>query len=923
MAKLPDENALGADPSLSAGRPIASVDTTAVAKGVANLGKGIADLGEGVAYYKAGQDREQKANQAYDLTKRKSEFTTGSIKLDSDFDQDPDFKTRQPRYEEAIGKLRAKVLEGASPRVAEQFTIHTDPLVARAVDKQKDTAFKLKNDYDTAQTREDGDNLINAGAGVEDRETRTRIIETQHDRIDALYARGAITAQQQLAMKQQWVHHFATTDFLKRAERDPEGAVNDLRVQPGSMSEIANRVIQIESGGDPRSRSTTSSAYGAAQFLRTSSSDQTWLNLVKEFRPDLAQGKSVAEIDEMRADPNLSREMLMKLLEKNQGILTRQGVEATPAALYLSHFLGPKSAVAVLQASPGRPVADVLTDAVGPKMAQMMVEANQSVLGGRQAGSVVQWASSKMGGNDRVQMYRMLPAETRAKMLDHGLQLLHKQRVDDSVQFKARVEDSTAEAGVTGEVQKPIGQWEFIARLGYEAGKKQYEKYTADVQLGADAAADANRTEDQRRAVLESYTPKPGDGFLEQTKRYKILSDAMKHNDEAKRKDPANFAITRLPAVKGANAQFEAALSDPLAPPEAKQAAARQFGDTMLLEQQRIGVPASERRIVTDGYVEMLNKRLTDPKAAGGALNVAAAIEHEASLWGAHWPTVYKDIAKKSGPIVRVIGSGIRPQAAQLLTEFRDVKLGDIANDQDDTRLKQIKTDVLAAMKPFAASLVGNEGGQKVFDDFQSQAEKLAAYYVRTGKTSSDAGTQAFDDLLGHKYHFVGSTGFLGFGASNQYRIPKSIPFTSTEIEIGAGEARDKLSAFNLKPARDTVGGLTPEMLDRETLRAYRRDGVWVTAPDESGLALIYKDQAVRKADGKPLVVPWATLADMAKSGAEARRTVPIPGPAEFVERMVSPPPKVAPAPAPARASAPPRGVLGPPSKSDLEGMGL
>jgi hypothetical protein len=52
---------------------------------------------------------------------------------------------------------------------------------------------------------------------------------------------------------------------------------------------------------------------------------------------------------------------------------------------------------------------------------------------------------------------------------------------------------------------------------------------------------------------------------------------------------------------------------------------------------------------------------------------------------------------------------------------------------------------------------------------------------------------------------------------------------------------------------------------------AIRRDGKWVTAPDESGLALVYNDQAVRGADGKPLMLSWGSSARIAER-ASARQ---------------------------------------------------
>lgn len=65
---------------------------------------------------------------------------------------------------------------------------------------------------------------------------------------------------------------------------------------------------------------------------------------------------------------------------------------------------------------------------------------------------------------------------------------------------------------------------------------------------------------------------------------------------------------------------------------------------------------------------------------------------------------------------------------------------------------------------------------------------------------------------------------------------------------------------LSLAVARDNVGGLSGEYLMKARADAIRRDGRWVTAPDESGLALTYNDEAVRRADGQPLVLTWSQL---------------------------------------------------------------
>lgn len=147
---------------------------------------------------------------------------------------------------------------------------------------------------------------------------------------------------------------------------------------------IVNQIIGVESGGNPNATNPNSSAMGAGQFINS-----TWLDTIKTARPDLAQGKSDAELLALRSDPQLSREMTAAYAAQNGRILSQAGYEATPGNTYLAHFAGPKGAVSVLSADPSASVASVL----GPDV----VRANP-FLAKMTAGDLQAWANRKMGG---------------------------------------------------------------------------------------------------------------------------------------------------------------------------------------------------------------------------------------------------------------------------------------------------------------------------------------------------------------------------------------------------------------------------------------------------------------------------------------------------------------------------------------------
>jgi hypothetical protein len=72
-----------------------------------------------------------------------------------------------------------------------------------------------------------------------------------------------------------------------------------------AIDSVVDRIIGVESDGDPNAKSKRSSATGLAQFL-----NETWLDMIRVHRPDLTKGRTRAEILELRRDPKIARETL-------------------------------------------------------------------------------------------------------------------------------------------------------------------------------------------------------------------------------------------------------------------------------------------------------------------------------------------------------------------------------------------------------------------------------------------------------------------------------------------------------------------------------------------------------------------------------------------------------------------------------------
>jgi hypothetical protein len=115
---------------------------------------------------------------------------------------------------------------------------------------------------------------------------------------------------------------------------------------PAAISAVVEQIIAAESSGDPNLKDSHSSAIGLGQFL-----NDTWLDLIRQYRPNLTKGRSKSETLELRRDAKLTREITMRFVEQNAAILKHRGLPVTAGAIYLAHFAGPAGAVAILSAS--------------------------------------------------------------------------------------------------------------------------------------------------------------------------------------------------------------------------------------------------------------------------------------------------------------------------------------------------------------------------------------------------------------------------------------------------------------------------------------------------------------------------------------------------------------------------------------------
>jgi len=140
-----------------------------------------------------------------------------------------------------------------------------------------------------------------------------------------------------------------------------------------AINAVVERIIGVESNGDPTAKNSRSSATGPGQFL-----SETWLDLIRAYRPDLTRGRSESEILELRREARLAREITTRFVERNAAMMRQRGLPVTAGTVYLAHFAGGAGAVAILSAPENADAALVMAsaDATGRSKREQIIKAN-------------------------------------------------------------------------------------------------------------------------------------------------------------------------------------------------------------------------------------------------------------------------------------------------------------------------------------------------------------------------------------------------------------------------------------------------------------------------------------------------------------------------------------------------------------------
>lgn len=399
--------------------------------------------------------------------------------------------------------------------------------------------------------------------------------------------------------------------------------------------------------------------------------------------------------------------------------------------------------------------------------------------------------------------------------------------------ISARIQDSMAAWGQGQEAPTAPTRAEVMAAYG-EKGEAVWREVEAGRQYGADMQAIGTMTSEQQRQLLEERKPVPGEGYADAMKRYALLEEAVQKDNELRQEDPGAYLVLRDAGVKFALDAFSKAST-----PENAQAYARAV---------RAGMEA--RGMEFDAGTPLLPK--SQAEALAGSIvrseDPAGQLSGLQQTFGKDWPAVERQIVQgnKLPSAMRVMASGMETEDGRLLMDsYRNKDFTKQSEASLNVKEADVRVTVRGKLEDMLAT-VRAQGDLSMDAALVDSATRLTLTYMQRGDDMDDAVSKAVQAVGGDRYSYRDS-----------YRIP--VTLDADKVAYGARRAlRDVALGDTLTTPRAV--SLPQGYVDESFAATVRREGTWVTMPDESGLQLFVLGRPVMDKDGKPIVKTWDEL---------------------------------------------------------------
>lgn len=619
--------------------------------------------------------------------------------------------------------------------------------------------------------------------------------------------------------------------------------------------DTAEKIIKIESGGNPNAANPRSSASGVGQFT-----DGTWLSTVRSSRPDLA-GKADAEILALKSDPALGREMTVVLMRQNADALRKAGLPVTEGNLYLAHFAGSEGAKDILTADPNASVESIL----GAK-----VVAANPFLKNKTAAWLQTWASQKMGRVPTGPLppnFGALRPEQKQAVLDDIQTISNDQKVYVRSIIDGAIENAPVAIQNTGRYSgnMPTEQ-QFVAAYGAD-GAQKFEAFGAAVETSKNIFAMRSMTNSQITEMVKAATPSSsGDNADLEAKTFASLSQAASTIIEQRKADPVGYVQRTFPSVAAA---WDGVTANTVPVEQAiKQTVAAQL---------QIGIAPQDvqplpREIATKAVAAFKADALPERDRANAVLALFGLTNDPDQQAAIYRNLVKEGLPEYAGGAVRAALRGDEGAANRLMTAalMDPTKIpGSLPNKEAEIK-EEIQNRLMAEGEigdVFYGLSSGNlDGLQRAAAD-STLLTRAVQQRLRQGESLADAVEAAGKDLYGDVQRVTGDS-----------RVQTNIllPSDTDPAPVLDGLAASKIDVYQaLKSVADRAVEQAPagdgaKAVVREAARSRIEDimsnGFFVQAGNGYAFFDPYVGQPVSDETGKPLIFDEKTVEERGKA---------------------------------------------------------
>lgn len=585
MARLPSAQDLGQRAIPRARQGVNTISNSgAVGSALEQAGATVGQLGQTIAQK---QDK-------LELARAKSYWLKEQTTANSDFEKDQDYTTMQDRYGQRLLEAKKNALGMLSnPENKALFETDLENDFNRGLAGVKSLAYKREVDNGRSVFRTTTEENTQSLLQAPDEATRSSIIKTQQDLIDAAYNCGFLTAEEKQKEGTTFIQNYATQRAQAEIEADPKSALKLLKPQggvaPRNVSDISLNTANKYKGVSPTFLTTTAAIETGGTFDPQSINANSGAAGMFQITPTTARSLGVKDPH----NPEEAADATARLAMQNGKTLRNElGRKPSDAELYLAHQQGAGGAAALLK-NPDENVVDALAEAYGGNKDKARAAVVQnggdtsmkakdfanlwtgkyadfeqryqglnakdttpqktdgvqvaSIDGGPVSETTVPTATPNTVGDlahfpKTGTWVDFLPYDKRATLINQAEAQVRQDRAINKQLLESKVKDGNSMAMQGFPDPNPPTLADFADAYEGNEAELRYREYAQTQKVAGTIYQAATMTPAQQTQTLLTLKPTPGVGFAEEQKNYETLQTAITTANTARKADPIAFA---------------------------------------------------------------------------------------------------------------------------------------------------------------------------------------------------------------------------------------------------------------------------------------------------------------------------------------------------------------------------------------------